>query len=134
MNGYSVQEVANLLGVSSMTIHRMIKRGELRAVMTTGKSGREYFIPEESYQAYKTKRAVQTLEVIREKRELDPLRPIIGALLEEVRTLGEKLEEVRAIGEKLDRIQRENQELRNELRAIRGNTGRYPRIWNGKRK
>lgn len=39
-----VQEAAVALGVSTMTIRRMIKRGDLQAVMVKGRTGREWRI------------------------------------------------------------------------------------------
>lgn len=99
METLSVKQAAARLGVSTRTIRRRIKAGELEASLTDGPYGQEYRIPLESIQTAQT-----VTDVIAFNRQAD------------VNTLA--LAIAQAIGETQKATQAEIEALRQQVKAL----------------
>lgn len=95
MEGYfSVEEAASRLGISSATVRRRIRKGELKAVKEQGHYGEQYYIPIEEVNTAQTTPDIVPLV----KPPLDPIE------------LDEKISAA---------VRRESEELRQEIRGLR---------------
>jgi MerR family copper efflux transcriptional regulator len=66
--GYTISEAADLLGLSTKTIRRRIKQGEIPATLEPGPYGDQYIIPAEAIDT-----AQQIVDVVRVDRPTDPM-------------------------------------------------------------
>lgn len=57
----NITEASKILNLSPKSLRRHIKTGTLQATITQGKNGPEYDVSEESLEAFKSKRAEQTI-------------------------------------------------------------------------
>lgn len=99
--GYTISEAADLLGLSTKTIRRRIKQGEIPATLEPGPYGDQYIIPAEAIDT-----AQQIVDVVRVDRPTDPMTlalAITQALDERDKGLQDEIAQLRQQVETLTR-------------------------------
>lgn len=98
----SVQEAAELLGVSTETIRKRIKDGTLRG----RKEGRRYLVSRQDLERY-----------------LANIRPRVGQAVEEGRSRAELEMELRFANEKIELLQEQVEALKERIRDLESDKG-----------
>lgn len=113
--GYTISEAADLLGLSTKTIRRRIKQGEIPATLEPGPYGDQYIIPAEAIDT-----AQQIVDVVRVDRPTDPMTlalAITQAMDERDKGLQDEIAQLRRQVETLtEALQERDRQLVEQLR------------------
>ena len=129
MKWYTVRQVSEMLGVSFMAIHRRIKNKQIKAEMTTTKTGREYAISEEALKEYfkEQKQTTGITEVALIKNEvpaeqiIEPIKDLTLITKSLLQEMARQTETIKQLMEKVERLEKQNRR-------------KNPRIWSGKKR
>jgi excisionase family DNA binding protein len=118
---FSIEQAAERLGVSSATVRRRIRRGEIQAVKQPGPYGEQYYIPADEINT--AQMITNVVPVVKQLDALELAETIGAAIRKENEELRQEMRELRQQLADLKKVQEEREQERDfrivaQIRAV----------------